>query len=46
MSDRQALTQQILTMTPEELDLFIFLAEKELGLQLPGAHAPDRLTSD
>ena len=46
MSDREALTQQILSMTPEELDLFICLAKRELGPQWPGVLAPARPTSD
>ena len=46
MTDKQALTQQILSMTPDELYLFICLAKRELGPQWPGALAPDRPSSD
>ena len=46
MTDKQALTQQILSMTQDELYLFICLARTELGPQWPGALAPDRPSSD
>ena len=46
MPDREVLTQQILSMTPEELDLFIRLAEIELGQRLRGELAPDCPSSD
>ena len=46
MTDKQALTQQILSMTPDELYLFICLAKTALGPQWPGALAPDRQSSD
>ena len=46
MTDKQALTQQILSMTPDELYLFICLAKTALGPQWPGVLAPARPTSD
>ena len=42
MPDREALTQQILSMTPDELDLFICLVKREFGPQILGTPAPDR----
>ena len=46
MTDKQALTQQILSMTPDELELFIRLAEIELGQPLFEERGFDHPTSD